>query len=916
MSNYALQNGTYLHSPEHLYKIEKFLGQGSFGITYLATTTQLTKVKIEGSLGGFEQEVEATVKVTIKEFFMKSINSREYDGSTVGGMGGEMTQDYRRKFRKEAINLSHLKHPNIVQVREVFDANNTTYYAMQFINGQSLNDYIEERGCLAEEEAIGIIKQVAKPLQYMHEKKMLHLDLKPGNIMLDSSNNAYLIDFGLSKQYTEGGEPETSTTIGLGTPGYAPLEQANYRQDGSFPATLDMYALGATLYKMLVGVTPPPASEVLRYGLPTDTLMNRGTTKATFEAIKKAMNPKKDERFQSVSDFLHCLPSELKENDVDMNISIFLFYYDQKRRGLIPKIYHHMKVYQGEYTVDDFINREGRLEQGLTWDNFMDLFSIERENVGLESFVQDTCEIAYIHPIICYDGDFSNYFHCLNIGKRYKRPKRIMRASHLVALAIPNLYGSVKTDILCKVKYNDDEYVLGCRQGVYDIHNSEDFEIPVSGVIVISDADQLKCLVLGFYKSELKGQILLNMLPFKIMMEHNNDVILECEGITLPFKQSVLLDVENSDQLVFFVHNRPFKIGIRNIFGYKPGSVMIVIEADANGDINFLLKDIWQGNNIVTASLLNMQYHGDEAFVKITGFSIPNDETLFEEGQLYKQRAQSMPSNTEIINGLLVRWNTRNDLSKSTIKYLIKGMKRYDSGFLITGTALAINSADNIEGLAVTAATNDAARLRYYDIERAIYFMNTFTGLPFRLPTPHELIRHLKQGESGIAYEKGEFYFQESGSATAVPIPVSELMMQAYHCYLVCDADPILIINNNGAYLTNQNNIEAASVRRRFEEVEYAGYGFYRVKYEGKWNFIYAKDNVYYPTMLLPEPYDFLSDIHILTVPGGGPLPFICLGATCKKGNLTGYLRVDGNTLKPVSGLHDDSYWESAKFFT
>jgi len=311
MNNQVLTSGSVLRGGTNRYRIEKILGQGSFGITYLATTTQLSKVKIEGSLGDFEQEVEVTVKVAIKEFFMKSINNRGMDGSTVEGMGGEMTQDYRRKFRKEAINLSHLKHPNIVQVREVFDANNTTYYVMQFINGQSLDKYIKERGCLAEEEAIDIIKQVAKPLQYMHEKKMLHLDLKPSNIMLDSNNKAYLIDFGLSKQYTEEGEPETSTTIGFGTPGYAPLEQAYYRQDGSFPATLDVYALGGTLFKMLTGKTPPKAEYVKNDGLPSKP---DHISQSTWDVIVDAMRPQKNERIQSVAEFLAYIGSKPMNN--------------------------------------------------------------------------------------------------------------------------------------------------------------------------------------------------------------------------------------------------------------------------------------------------------------------------------------------------------------------------------------------------------------------------------------------------------------------------------------------------------------------------------------------------------------------------------------------------------------------------
>ena len=311
-NNNALRPGTILRSSQYTYHIQQSLGQGSFGITYLATTQVKGKTVFSGSLGNIETESYQTVNVAIKEFFMKEANSRSSDGSTVEGTEGEFTSKYRKKFRKEAENLSHLKHPNIVQVLEVFDANNTTYYAMQYIDGQSLDEYIKSKGHLDEQEAVSIIRQVALPLQYMHSKNMLHLDLKPKNIMLDVNNIPYLIDFGLSKQYDDKGEPESSTSIGFGTPGYAPVEQANYKQDGTFPATLDVYALGATLYKMLVGATPPVASDILSDGLPK---CPPHISSLVWSVIDKAMQPNKNNRPQTVQDFLDILDNRGKHDD-------------------------------------------------------------------------------------------------------------------------------------------------------------------------------------------------------------------------------------------------------------------------------------------------------------------------------------------------------------------------------------------------------------------------------------------------------------------------------------------------------------------------------------------------------------------------------------------------------------------------
>lgn len=293
-----LSAGTLLQQGK--YKIVGRLGQGSFGITYLAAA----KIKMTGALG----EMETEIHVAVKEFFMSDINSRSHDGTGVEGSSGTVFTNYRRKFRKEAENLARLSHDNIVHVIDVFDENNTTYYVMQYVDGGSLDDYIASRGRLSEDETFAILRDVGAALSYMHRHKMLHLDLKPKNIMRRGSDgHIFLIDFGLSKYFTEGGEPESSTTIGHGTPGYAPLEQARYRRDGSFPATIDVYALGATAFKMLTGKRPPEASDILNDGFPSDDLLSQGISSPTVEAIRRAMSAERRARYQTVDEFLSAL---------------------------------------------------------------------------------------------------------------------------------------------------------------------------------------------------------------------------------------------------------------------------------------------------------------------------------------------------------------------------------------------------------------------------------------------------------------------------------------------------------------------------------------------------------------------------------------------------------------------------------
>ena len=279
-----LTQGTLLHGGT--YKIEKVLGQGSFGITYLAEHTKLAK------------------KVAIKEFFMKELNSRSEDGSITGMSDGSLSQSYCHKFQKEAINLSHLDHPNIVRVTDSFSENGTFYYVMDYIDGQNLNDYVKTHYVDAE-EAVSIIKSVADALIYMHEEKhMLHLDLKPSNVMRRSDGHVFLIDFGLSKHYGDDGQPETSTTIGLGTVGYAPIEQANRARNGEFRPTIDVYALGATLYKLLTRETPPPASDLVSDDeLLENKLREKKIPDNLIKVVIGAMCPNVKKRIQSVRVF-------------------------------------------------------------------------------------------------------------------------------------------------------------------------------------------------------------------------------------------------------------------------------------------------------------------------------------------------------------------------------------------------------------------------------------------------------------------------------------------------------------------------------------------------------------------------------------------------------------------------------------
>lgn len=300
----TLQPNTLLQGGR--YKIIKTLGQGGFGITYLAIQS------------GLEREV------AVKEFFMKDFCERDSATSHVT-LGMETSRDmvkrFRAKFIKEARNIAKLNHPNIVRIIDVFEENGTAYYVMEYAKGGSLGEKLRKKGCFSKPVATRYITQVAEAVGYIHQRKMNHLDIKPDNIMLSGDDNVILIDFGLAKQYdATTGSQTSSTPVGI-SEGYAPIEQYQIGGVASFTPETDIYALGATYFKMLTGITPPSAPSLLEDGVSIESLKAKRVSKNVVDTILHSMYSKKKDRFHSIEDFLQGLRDYSNSNKVKSLIS-------------------------------------------------------------------------------------------------------------------------------------------------------------------------------------------------------------------------------------------------------------------------------------------------------------------------------------------------------------------------------------------------------------------------------------------------------------------------------------------------------------------------------------------------------------------------------------------------------------------
>lgn len=251
----SLPAGFQLKGNERTYTIAETLGHGGFGITYRA--------KAEVKVGGIRMKVD----FALKEFFMRDDCERQANASIVySNPARDRVENSRKDFINEALRLKKIgfSHPNIVGFDEVFEANNTAYYVMEYLRGKSLGDYVKEQGPLTEAETIRLMQPVMEAVELLHRNRICHLDIKPDNIMLEQEENGnirpVLIDFGLSKHYDNTGHAtSTINTFGY-SEGYAPTEQ--YRGITTFSPAADIYALGATLWHCLTGKTPAPALDL------------------------------------------------------------------------------------------------------------------------------------------------------------------------------------------------------------------------------------------------------------------------------------------------------------------------------------------------------------------------------------------------------------------------------------------------------------------------------------------------------------------------------------------------------------------------------------------------------------------------------------------------------------------------------
>lgn len=303
---------TYSSSPRSLrpftrlngkYLVGKVIGEGGFGITYI----------------GFNMETD--LPVAIKEYFPAELATRDTtQGNTITIFSGEAKDLYKEgleKYLREARNLSMFSDlPGIVTVKDFFYENETAYIIMEFINGVSLKDYLTKvGGRMRHNEVTKLMKPVLESMNKIHEVGIIHRDISPDNIMITKNKQVKLTDFGAARVFDT--EDNKSITVVLKR-GYAPEEQ--YRAKGNQGPWTDVYALCATMYRMITGVTPQEALErIIEDNVEPLSKYDASIWPETEFAIMKGLSLRAQDRYQTVDELIDALYYSVLETDADGN---------------------------------------------------------------------------------------------------------------------------------------------------------------------------------------------------------------------------------------------------------------------------------------------------------------------------------------------------------------------------------------------------------------------------------------------------------------------------------------------------------------------------------------------------------------------------------------------------------------------
>lgn len=300
------------------FLLGRTLGQGGFGITYLAWDMTLN------------------IKLAVKEYLPQQLATRSIGQSEITVVNSSLFEEFhygRNKFLEEARTLARFAdHPNIVTVRDYFEANGTAYMVMNYVEGVTFEQYLVSKGGrIGLQQTLEIIMPVLDVLKDIHKAGIMHRDISPDNILIDCSGRVLLIDFGAARQKLIDKSKSMSVILKAG---YAPLEQ--YSSKGEQGPWSDIYAVAATTYRAITGFMPPESIErIVKDNLIAPSQAGVAGEKNYEELLLKALAVKVEDRYRSVEEFQKELLKQknLEEQEISIKAAQEVFLPEEKSNG-------------------------------------------------------------------------------------------------------------------------------------------------------------------------------------------------------------------------------------------------------------------------------------------------------------------------------------------------------------------------------------------------------------------------------------------------------------------------------------------------------------------------------------------------------------------------------------------------------
>lgn len=451
------------------YLLGRVLGDGGFGITYLAWDLKLK------------------VKLAIKEYLPTELASRVANSTRVSVYSGEKKEQFEyglKKFLEEATTLAKFNnHPCIVSIYDYFIENSTAYLVLAYLEGITISEFLNRKGGkIPFNSAIKIMMPVLDALREVHRFGILHRDVSPDNIFITNEKHVKLLDFGAARQAI--GEKSKSLSVIL-KPGYAPPEQ--YYSKGKQGPWTDIYSSAATIYKMITGNPPDEAMErMIEDNITSPSRLNIYITKNKESVLMRALSLKSEDRYESMEEFQNEISKmgnedlkayveddfEIVKENIDININNNRFENNKEKIIIIDDDENDKQIKAMQDSIKKRITSYEKTDERRTMTDIIKLRVLSANFIVLLSY----CLILILNS-------YNNNESLQSFVKMDN--KNIYYLITILILLLFNLFMLYKKFRNKNIHYYDEYYRISAKSIIKEIINKNSFIIAIITILTI-----------------------------------------------------------------------------------------------------------------------------------------------------------------------------------------------------------------------------------------------------------------------------------------------------------------------------------------------------------------------------------------------------------------------------------------------